>query len=321
MDEPLVSVIVPLLNAQEFIRETLDSILAQTYKNLEIIVINDGSTDDSESIALSYGTKIHYISQNPSGNPAAPRNVGLRVCRGDLITFLDADDILLPDKIERQVEFLKRNPLVSIVLTDYINFSPNVECSVSHFRTCPNLSRVLQKTSPTEDCILDAQLARWILLRENFSITNSLLVRRELIKRTGEFDESVTPSEDFDLMCRIVMREKIGIVNYIGFRRRLHENNTTRNRYKVLRGLIRSREKLLALETAPRLRRDLRTYIRERYFDLCDYHIGQHNGLAMANLIRGQVFKFGVSMKVGRLLVKMTLAMVKSRGTAFPMSH
>jgi glycosyltransferase involved in cell wall biosynthesis len=311
MSDPLVSVIIPLFNAQDFIRATLDSILSQSYENLEIIVIDDGSRDDSASIVLSYGANVRFISQTASGNAASPRNVGLKYSQGDLVAFFDADDLMQPNKIELQVAFLKRHPQVSVSLTDYINFSGNKESERSHFATCCNLVTILEKQSISEDCILQPELARWILAQENFGITSSFLLRRQILECCGGFDERVAPSEDFDLLYRIAMTHKIGILNRIGFKRRLHDNNTTNNRRKVLRGLISSREKLSHFETVPGLRKQLINFVGERYLDLSDHYIGSDSGLAMSSLIKAARCNGPISWRAIRLLVKMALSLVK----------
>jgi glycosyltransferase involved in cell wall biosynthesis len=311
MPGPLVSVIIPVFNAQEFIRATLDSVFMQSYNNVETIVVDDGSSDNSASVVSSYGSRVRFISQSASGNAASPRNVGIKCCHGDLVTFLDADDLMQPDKIELQVAFLNRHPQVSVSLTDYINFSGNGECHRSHFTTCSNLLRILRQRSVTDDCILEPELARWILTRENFGITSSLLLRPQILECCGGFDEKVTPSEDFELLYRIAMTHEIGILNRIGFKRRLHDNNTTNNGSKVLTGLINSREKLLRFETVPGLRKQLKKFLCERYLDRSDHYIGRNRRLAVANLIRGTLFNGPIMWRAIRLLVKMTVSLSK----------
>lgn len=105
--EPLVSIIVPVYNGSNFLKEALDSALAQTYKNLEIIVVNDGSTDDTESIALSYGDKIRYFAKENGGTSTA-LNLGIEKMRGSYFSWLSHDDLYYPQKIEREVEALSK---------------------------------------------------------------------------------------------------------------------------------------------------------------------------------------------------------------------
>lgn len=100
--QPLVSVIIPVYNGANYMREAIDSALAQTYKNIEIVVINDGSTDNTREIALSYGDKIRYFEKE-NGGVSTALNLGIRQMRGEYFSWLSHDDIYMPNKIERQI--------------------------------------------------------------------------------------------------------------------------------------------------------------------------------------------------------------------------
>lgn len=116
---PLVSVITPVYNAEKYIALTIESILQQTYKNLEIIIVDDCSQDHSAEIIKSYAQvdkRINFIaSVNNSGGPARPRNIGLKAAKGKYIAFLDSDDLWLPNKIEEQIKFLEENPQYALI--------------------------------------------------------------------------------------------------------------------------------------------------------------------------------------------------------------
>ncbi|HYE37152.1 glycosyltransferase family A protein [Methylocaldum sp.] len=109
-DTPLVSVVIPAYNAMAFLRQTLDSVLAQTYDNLEVIVVDDGSTDGTSDLLHGYGERITVLRQANAGQAAA-RNYGARVARGDMLAFLDSDDLWDAAKIARQVELLVSCPI------------------------------------------------------------------------------------------------------------------------------------------------------------------------------------------------------------------
>ena len=106
MSKKLVSVVIPAYNCADTICEALESVFNQTYSNLEIIVINDGSTDETKHILQEFSSKIIYLEQE-NGGPGSARNKGIRVSRGDYIAFLDADDILAHNKIELQLGCFK----------------------------------------------------------------------------------------------------------------------------------------------------------------------------------------------------------------------
>ena len=119
MHNPSISVVIPCYNAAQFLGETLDSVLGQTYTPLEVIVVDDGSTDDSAAIAESYGPPVRVICQENQGESVA-RNRGIQEARGDWIAFLDADDVWMPTKLERQTEMIE--PGVVCVYTGHFFF-------------------------------------------------------------------------------------------------------------------------------------------------------------------------------------------------------
>ncbi|MGB5920496.1 glycosyltransferase family 2 protein [Arcobacter sp.] len=113
--QPLVTVIIPLYNAEKYISKTIDNVINQTYQNWEMIVVDDCSTDISRNIVKDYEEKDHRIklieSESNFGGPARPRNIGVENAKGEYIAFLDADDIWLPQKLEKHLEFMKQNDL------------------------------------------------------------------------------------------------------------------------------------------------------------------------------------------------------------------
>ena len=126
IDYPTVDVIIPVYNRERFISHTLDSVLSQTYRNVEIVIVDDGSTDRSAEIIEPYlrHNNVKYIQQENQG-PAAARNAGIVSCSGDLIAFLDSDDLWLPTKLEKQVDFLMRNPAIPLVHTSRSDIDAN----------------------------------------------------------------------------------------------------------------------------------------------------------------------------------------------------
>jgi glycosyltransferase involved in cell wall biosynthesis len=122
---PLVSIVIPVYNGSNYLREAIDSAIAQTYKNLEIIVVNDGSTDNTEEIALSYGDKIRYFSK-PNGGTSTALNLGIENMRGNYFSWLSHDDLYYPKKIERAVEELsKLEDKNTIIISDVDGMDEN----------------------------------------------------------------------------------------------------------------------------------------------------------------------------------------------------
>src|SRR3990172_2985097 len=118
MPLPLVSVVIPTYNSAQFIGEAVRSVLEQTYSHHEVIVVDDGSTDNSEDVLRLFGERIQYIHQENRG-PSAARNGGIRLAKGDYICFLDADDLWLPGELEVQVSFMGCHKDVGLVLSDH----------------------------------------------------------------------------------------------------------------------------------------------------------------------------------------------------------
>ncbi|MBI4680859.1 MAG: glycosyltransferase [Nitrospirae bacterium] len=188
MNNPaLVSIIIPTYNCRKYIRQAIDSALSQTYKNIEIIVIDDGSTDNTreEIDDLISEKKISYIYQANKGLPGA-RNTGIKHSRGKYLVFLDSDDVILPEKIMCQIGFMKEHPDVCLVYSGYQYFkNDNLADLIS-----PPLSK------------LRGNLYKE-LLRGCFFTVHSVLVKKACVEKVGCFDESFRASEDWDLYIRL----------------------------------------------------------------------------------------------------------------------
>ncbi len=190
---PLVSVIIPCFNSAAYISDSLNSVLGQTYDNLEVIVIDDSSSDDSVKIIKAVAeedkrVKVYQITH--SGRPSVPRNYGIAKSSGELIAFIDSDDLWKPDKLERQVPFfLKMEGIVFVysmsVTFGKVNiFSENYEVLPLHFRAAQSRSDLLKigNTIPLSSVIVNAQS----------------------IKEAGGFDEDPELKvEDYDLWLRL----------------------------------------------------------------------------------------------------------------------
>lgn len=200
MREPLVTVVVAVHNGERFLRESLDSLYAQEYDSVDVVFIDDGSTDGSAEIAKSY-EGLRYIHQENAGLAAA-RNTGLAHARGEFLAYLDDDDILLPQKLRIQVEHLVEHPEIGCVLgRQEIMLEPGIEA--------PDWL--------TRDTIY-GDLDGIPLV--------SAMIRTEALRRVGGFDASYRFAEDRDLFVRL--REhgiEIAVLPDIVLRRRFHGEN------------------------------------------------------------------------------------------------
>lgn len=240
---PLVSIIIPAYNAQEFLSETLESILKQSYENIEIILIDDGSTDETSQIVSRYKDRVKYFFQNNSGGCAVPRNLGIQKSLGEFLCFNDADDLMIVDRVESQVDFLLKNPKVGLVFSDYINFFDKVFYPKTHFETCTNLQLLLDGK---KEIIFENACPH--LARENFGISSSFMMRKELSLKVPYFESSLKSSEDFHFYYRLARTTNVGIINKVGMCRRLHSYNMSSNTEKMMSECIRSYTMLLENE-------------------------------------------------------------------------
>ena len=188
-DRALVSVVIPCYNAEEWVAEAIDSCLSQTYRPLEIIVIDDGSTDGSGEVLRSYEGKIRLESgPNRGGNHA--RNRGFALSLGEHIQFLDADDYLLPEKIERQVAFLEHSG-ADVVYADWRHRFHKPDGS-SHLGDV--------QISGQQADVLESLLAGW------WVAPVALLWRRRTVAASGGWDETLTAAQDRDFFTTVALR-------------------------------------------------------------------------------------------------------------------
>jgi glycosyltransferase involved in cell wall biosynthesis len=193
----LVSVVVPTYNSAHHLKDAVESIFNQTYSSVECIVIDDGSTDHTRALLADLSHKYPGLktATKANGGPSSARNMGLRLCSGEFVAFLDADDVMLPDKIARQTEVLAAHRDVGLLYSDYLVVSQNLQPLA-----------VFVAEMPLELHPLDAFCYRnWF----NPSVT---LIRRTLIDEVGGFDEGLAVAEDWDYWIRCA---KVGRMSYL----------------------------------------------------------------------------------------------------------
>lgn len=183
MRNPLVTTVMPAYNCARFVGEAIESILAQSYKPVEIVVVDDGSTDGTRDVVRRFGGKVRLL-EHEHGGPAAARNAGIAAARGELIAFLDADDLWKDNKLELQAPLFE-NPQVGLVYGnfDYIDEDSRL------IRT--RLGRWYR-----------GRIFRWIM-KYGLAWTGTVVVRRAVFDRVGGFDESMPVAEDWDMWLRV----------------------------------------------------------------------------------------------------------------------
>ena len=206
-----VSVIIPTYNSAAYVVEAVESVLNQSFRDLEIIVIDDGSTDDTESVLSAYRTKLRYIRQ-PNSGVAAARNRGIEESRGRYVAFLDADDTWLKDKLERQLAALASGSNHRVCYTAFTL----VDSNLSPLGTV----RSNRAGSTLEDLLLRGNVIGSIC---------TVLCERSLFETVGGFDDRLSQCADWDMWVRLAAQTEFLYLDEPTVTYRQHELNMSRN--------------------------------------------------------------------------------------------
>lgn len=213
-EQPLVSVIIPVYNGARFLRAALESVFAQTYRPFEVIVVDDGSADESGSIAQSF-PEVLYIQQANQG-VAAARNNGIDAARGEFYAFLDQDDLWKPEKLKLQIEYLQSHPEIGYTLTQQQFFLEPGASLPPWFR---------------KD-LLAAVHTGWVL--------GTLVVRRTVFEQVGNFATGYSAANDSDWFFRAKAAEiPMAVVPELLLLKRIHETNDSGRAKEVLSELLK----------------------------------------------------------------------------------
>lgn len=236
-DPTLVSVVIPTYNRAQFLPAAIASIRAQTHACGEIIIVDDGSTDDTAAVVEQIGADVRYVRQDNAG-PAAARNRGISEARGDVIAFLDTDDRWLPTKTERQLAVLSKHPEVALVGADMaVEDSLGRELLSSNFAhrgLLPMFEHLAGSPVPN---------APGQLLAVNFINTSTVMIRREALEAERGFDPRLRYGEDLELWLRIAARRGgVACVPSVEEIRVEHASNVTKSVEPMLIGYVRMAE-------------------------------------------------------------------------------
>ncbi len=198
-----ISAVIPAYNNGKYIGRAIESVLAQSYKPLEVIVVDDGSTDNTKEIVASFGDEVRYIHKD-NGGASSARNAGILAAKGDWVAFLDADDQWLPCRLKNQVLLLEKAPSLNWVSSNYIN--------------CLCLSERKAPYNPVRriESILKGRLSLSYydaVIRDVAGWTGTMLIKKNCLIEAGLFNDNYQLAEDLDMWWRIACRsEQIGIV-------------------------------------------------------------------------------------------------------------
>ena len=200
---PRISVVIPSYNRAYCIEKTIDSVLEQKRDDTEIILVDDGSTDNTrELVQNKYGNQVRYIYQENQGIPAA-RNTGIKNAQGDFIAFLDSDDYWYPGKLEKQMALIAEHPEYGLVASRF----DKIQCAENIKKTNRPLSYQSRRGK-----------SGWVLndlFQANFIRTSSVMIRRDCFDRVGLFDEKQKQAQDYDLWLRMAAEYQVGFINEV----------------------------------------------------------------------------------------------------------
>lgn len=207
---PLVSIIIPVYNGKHYMQEAIDSVISQTYKNVEVIVVNDGSTDNTDEIARSYGDKIRYF-KNENGGVATALNFGINNMRGEYFSWLSHDDVYYENKIEKQIEELNKLDNKTTIL-------------YSNYQLIDELSHILDETNYSKFFpIYKLHYPLFPLL--NGTINGcTLLIPKICFEQIGLFDTKLKTSQDYDLWYKMFPYYKIRFMEEALIKSRIHDS-------------------------------------------------------------------------------------------------
>lgn len=260
LEEPKISVIIPAYNACKFIVEAIDSVLHQTIPAHEIIVVDDGSTDGTgEFVKERYASIVKVIRQENKG-PGAARNTGIRVSTGNILQFLDSDDLLLPNKFEVQLDFWRRNPEFDIVYCDHL-----------YFRDSEMPLAILPARPLPQGNLLE------VLVNHTMSAIHSVLVPRQVVEAVKGFSEDLLIAEDRDFWLRCALQGfTFGYVSKVLVLTRRHGANTTANQIRRAQGKIIFGLRMLTMGLPPKLIKFVHRQLAENYTELALAQLAKH---------------------------------------------
>lgn len=223
----MVSVIIPTWNRASFVSEAIQSVLKQTRHDFELIVVDDGSTDNTREVVAKYGSRVRYIYQANQGVSAA-RNTGIRLAQGEYLAFLDSDDLWQKRKLAVQLEAMQAEPSVKICYTNEI------------WRRDGKHLNQKKKHQKYSGWIFEPMLPLCLIS------ASSILLAREVFDEVGVFDENLPVCEDYDLWLRLAMRYPITFVDQpLIIKRGGHENQLSQKYWGMDRFRVQVLERLL----------------------------------------------------------------------------
>ena len=271
---PLVSVVIPTYNSAQYLPETIESVLSQSWQDFEIIIVDDGSTDNTQEVVRAFNSKkIRYIAQENSGGPSRPRNVGIHHARGKYVSLFDSDDLMSRHKLAEAVAFLERYSDLGLLFANFEVCNEQGDRFPGTFLDTLQTFWDLPKKQVGEKWfIIDSAVAYERLFSQNFIGTSGTVIPKAVFHSLGGFDESIAGPEDRDMWLRISRRHALGYLDVVGHRYRRRDSGIMGRGEGVLAPYrIRVMHKQLEIGLSPLLQKHARRNIAQSMVAL-GYH-------------------------------------------------
>jgi len=314
-NKPLVSVIIPTYNRKKKLPTAIDSVLNQTYKNWELIVVDDRSTDDTRKLIEKYSQRnkrIKYLLNKRKKGPAGARNHGMKNAKGKYIAFLDSDDEWYPNHIKDSVELMEKAGLDMVFGKDNlidkgVNKKKYITMSLTKKRFYDNLPK---KNIFKEGYILEGFFN--YLIGNSCLATDSIMVRKEVLERLRGFDEKLRVAEDYDLWLRIAKDFKIGYLDKLKVKYNLSQGHYSMDIFDLEKNLqlcnsnIHLYKKLLKEKLTRKQKAAIRSQISKNYLGLgYSYYLNNRLKKAKQNYIKS--LKNRMNLKAVKGMIKASI--------------
>jgi glycosyltransferase involved in cell wall biosynthesis len=266
---PIVSVIIPTYRHRDYVLHTLDSVFAQTFTDYEVIVVNDGSPDDTAQVLLPLveSRRIRYVAQANQGQAAA-RNHGLSLAKGEFAAFLDDDDLWPLDKLQWQVDELRRHPEAGAIAGSALIIDP----------ACNEIERFHQTGQPIT--------VESLFIGNPIHSLGQVLIRTEILRKVGGFDSAIWGTDDYQLWFDLVRNSTFLTKDIVALRYRQHQGNASNNYRRMLKNscIVVDKE----LKTLPPSERG---FYRAQHDKFLREAIGKHLVMQLKNRIKSRQIK------------------------------
>jgi len=225
MNIPQVSVIIPTFNSGSYLSATLESVFTQTFRDFEVVVVDDGSTDETDAILKSFKSRIIHLTHERNRGPSAAVNTGVHVARGEFLAFLDADDLWHADKIARQIKLFETHPEVGFCFTNYTKFGI-VQSNESGFDERNQAMRSYPRRQIDNETyvITSESLLKDLLVVQAFPMPSSIMVRRSAFMQACPLDEELA-YQDLQLILRMAKFCTFAYIDACLVDRRIHSES------------------------------------------------------------------------------------------------